>query len=182
MTGSGFASPSRTVAGPLVGLFWIVAGLWAMGLVWWAQHVAGMAPCALCLWERWPYRVLIILGALFVVLSRAGRAVRTVLSALAILTLLAAIALAGLHVGVEQGWWPSPLPECAAPHFSGGTFAQRLASMPLRPAKPCDAPNRLFAFLPVSMTTLDFCYATLLLVVSLLMLRARPATSRRRAR
>ena len=182
MTGSGFASPSRTVAGPLVGLFWIVAGLWAMGLVWWAQHVAGMAPCALCLWERWPYRVLIILGALFVVLSRAGRAVRTVLSALAILTLLAAIALAGLHVGVEQGWWPSPLPECAAPHFSGGTFAQRLASMPLRPAKPCDAPNRLFAFLPISMTTLDFCYATLLLVVSLLMLRARPATSRRRAR
>ena len=182
MTGSGFASPSRTVAGPLVGLFWIVAGLWAMGLVWWAQHVAGMAPCALCLWERSPYRVLIILGALFVVLSRAGRAVRTVLSVLAILTLLAAIALAGLHVGVEQGWWPSPLPECAAPHFSGGTFAQRLASMPLRPAKPCDAPNRLFAFLPVSMTTLDFCYATLLLVVSLLMLRARPATSRRRAR
>ncbi len=182
MTGSGFASPSRTATGPLVGLFWSVAGFWAMGWVWWAQHVAGMAPCALCLWERWPYRVLIILGVLFVVLSRAGRAVRAVLSALAILTLLAAIALAGLHVGVEQGWWPSPLPECAAPHFSGGTFAQRLASMPLRPAKPCDAPNRLFAFLPISMTTLDFCYATLLLVVSLVMLRARPATNRRRAR
>ena len=181
MTVPGFASQSRT-AGNRLAAFWIVAGIWAMGWVWWAQHVAGMAPCALCLWERWPYRVLIILGVLFAVLSRAGRAMRVVLSALAILTLLAAIGLAGLHVGVEQGWWPSPLPECAAPHFSGGTFAQRLASMPLRPAKPCDAPNRLFAFLPVSMTTLDFCYAILLLVVSLLLLRDRPVTGRRCAR
>ena len=97
MTGSGFASPSRTVAGPLVGLFWIVAGLWAMGLVWWAQHVAGMAPCALCLWERWPYRVLIILGVLFVVLSRAGRAVRGVLPAVA-----AAVAAGIPHVVVPR--------------------------------------------------------------------------------
>ncbi len=182
MSLSNSAMPSRTARGGGIGVFWIVAGIWAMGWVWWAQHVAGMAACALCLWERWPYRVLIILGALFVVLSRAGRPVRLVLSALAILTLLAAIGLAGLHVGVEQGWWPSPLPECAAPHFSGGTFAQRLASMPLRPAKPCDAPNRLFAFLPVSMTTLDFCYACLLLAVSLVLLRDRPAAGRRRAR
>ena len=182
MTVSGLVSPSRTAQGPLTGSFWILAGLWAMGWVWWAQHVAGMAPCALCLWERWPYRALIILGVLFVVLSRSGRAIRLVVSGLAILTLLSAIGLAGLHVGVEQGWWPSPLPECAAPHFSGGTFAQRLASMPLRPAKPCDAPNRLLAFVPVSMTTLDFCYAILLLVVSLVLLRRRSGTGRRRVR
>ncbi len=155
------------------GVFWVLAGVWALGWVWWAQHVAGMAPCALCLWERWPYRALVVLGALSVVLGGLGRPVRWALSALVILTLLAAVGLAGLHVGVEQGWWPSPLPECAAPHFSGGTFAQRLASMPLRPAKPCDAPNRLFSFLPVSMTTLDLLYAVLLLGVSSVLLRGR---------
>ena len=164
------------VAVPLgapIGTFSVLAGAWALGWVWWEQHVAGMAPCALCLWERWPYRALVVLGALLLVLGRLGRPVRRALSALVVIALLAAIGLAGLHVGVEQGWWPSPLPECAAPHFSGGTFAQRLASMPLRPAKPCDAPNRLFTFLPVSMTTLDLLYALLLFGISRVLLRDR---------
>ncbi len=167
-----------TASGLAGGVFWILAGTWALGWVWWAQHVAGMAPCALCFWERWPYRALIVLGLLIAVLWRVGRPVRTVLSALVVLTLLSAIGLSGLHVGVEQGWWPSPLPECAAPHFSGGTFAERLASMPLRPAKPCDAPNRLWAFLPVSMTTLDLLYAILLLGVSAVLLRGRSGSGR----
>ena len=50
--------------------------------------------------------------------------------------------------------------------------------MPLRPAKPCDAPNRLWAFLPVSMTTLDLLYAVLLLGLSLVLLRNRSGTGR----
>ncbi len=169
---------SGVPGGRAAGVFWILAGLWALGLVWWAQHVAGMAPCALCFWERWPYRALIVLGVLSVLSWRVGRPVRMALSALVVLTLLAAIGLSGLHVGVEQGWWPSPLPECAAPRFSGGTFAQRLASMPLRPAKPCDAPNRLFAFLPISMTTLDLLYAILLLAVTSVLLGGRPGIRR----
>ena len=174
----GSLATSGVPGGRLAGVFWILAGAWALGLVWWAQHVAGMAPCALCFWERWPYRALIVLGALSVLLWRVGRPMRVALSALVVLTLIAAIGLSGLHVGVEQGWWPSPLPECAAPHFSGGTFAQRLASMPLRPAKPCDAPNRLFAFLPVSMTTLDMLYAVLLLGITSVLLGSRPGARR----
>jgi disulfide bond formation protein DsbB len=150
------------------GMLWTLAGAWALGWVWWAQHVAGMAPCELCFWERWPYRALILLGLAWLLL--AGRGLGRVLGALVTVTLLAAIAVSVLHVGVEQGWWPSPLPACAAPHFSGGTFAERLAAMPLRPAKPCDAPNRLFAWLPVSMTTLDLIYAALLLLVGRLLL------------
>ena len=43
-------------------------------------------------------------------------------------------AIAAVHVGVEFRWWPSPMPECAAPKFGGGSIADRLASMPLRPA------------------------------------------------
>ena len=54
-------------------------------------------------------------------------------------------------MGVEQGWWPSPLPECAAPNLGGGSIAQRLARMPAHPAKPCDDPTYLVPGLPVSM-------------------------------
>ena len=163
----------------LQGAFWTAAGLWAMGWVWWSEHVAGMAPCELCFWERWPYRVLILLGLLWLALSGAGRPVARALGVLVTVALLAAIAIAGLHVGVEQGWWRSPLPACAAPHFVGGTLEQRLAAMPLRPAKPCDAPNRLFGWLPVSMAMLDLIYAALLLLAGRLLLPRLLETRRR---
>ncbi len=156
--------------GAMQGLFWMVAGIWALGWVAWAQHVEGMAPCELCVWERWPYRALILVGLVWLGVSLAGRDLGRPLVAAVVLVLLAAMAVSGLHVGVEQGWWQSPLPACAAPHFRGGSFAERLASMPLRPAKPCDAPNRLFGWLPVSMTTIDFLYAGALLVCGLRLL------------
>ena len=53
-----------------------------------------------------------------------------------------------VHVGVEQGWWPSPLPECAAPNLGGGTMAERLSRMPLFPSKPCDEPTYVVPGLP----------------------------------
>ena len=115
---------------------------------WWG----GLVPCALCLWERWPYRVLIALAVLALLLPR--RAARVALGVAAV----AALAGAGLgvtHVGVEQGWWPSPLPECAAPALGGGTMAERLARMPALPAKPCDAPTYLLPGLPVSMAAMN---------------------------
>jgi disulfide bond formation protein DsbB len=62
-------------------------------------------------------------------------------------------------VGVEQGWWPSPLPQCAAPSLGGGTMAERLARMPALPAKPCDEPTYLVPGLPVSMALMNLLLA-----------------------
>jgi disulfide bond formation protein DsbB len=115
-----------------------------------------LPPCALCLVERWPYRIVIVLG-LIAAISPA-RLVRFIL-VLAVVCLLADAAIAAVHVGVEFKWWPSPLPECAAPHFSGGSIADRLASMPARPAKPCDEPTFLIPFIPVSLAAMNMLYA-----------------------
>lgn len=148
------------------GLLWVVAGTVALSCAYWAEHVRGMAPCALCLWERWPYRLLILAGGVWVGLGLAGRRARFMwLPVLAIL--LAAAGLGVLHFGVERHWWPSPLPECAAPRFHGGSFAERLAAMPARPAKPCDAANTVFDWLPVSLVGMALIYATALLLLAL---------------
>ena len=72
---------------------------------------------------------------------------------------LANIAVASVHVGVEFGWWPSPLPECAAPKFQTGSIAQRLRSMPATPAKPCDEPVYVVDPVPVSFAELNLLYA-----------------------
>jgi disulfide bond formation protein DsbB len=115
-----------------------------------------LPPCALCLVERWPYRIVIVLGLLAAIAP--ARLIRFLLT-LAVLCLLADAAVAAVHVGVELGWWPSPLPECAAPHLSGISIAERLASMPARPAKPCDEPTFLIPGLPLSLAAMNMLYA-----------------------
>ena len=133
----------------------IAAGL-ALGIASVSEHWGGLAPCALCLWERWPYRVIVVLGLIAAVRPRG--AARTLLW-LAVLAALADAALATVHVGVEQHLWPSPLPECAAPTFSDGSIADMLKAMPAQPAKPCDSPSFLVPGLPVSVATMDLLFA-----------------------
>lgn len=143
--------PPRTLA--VLAALAAAAGLgFAYALEIWGE----LPPCALCLVERWPYRIVIVLGLLAAIAP--ARLVRFIL-VLAVVCLLADAAIAAVHVGVEFGWWPSPLPECAAPHLSGGSIAERLASMPSRPAKPCDEPTFLIPFIPISLAALNLLYA-----------------------
>lgn len=66
------------------------------------QHLGGLAPCTMCLWQRWPHLAALVAGALALVLP--GR----------ILPLIGAVAAAttagiGLyHTGVERNWWEGP--------------------------------------------------------------------------
>lgn len=66
------------------------------------QHLGGLAPCKMCLWQRWPHAAAIIIGA--ILLAGGHRA-------LAWLGALAAAVTAGIgiyHAGVEWRWWPGP--------------------------------------------------------------------------
>ena len=66
------------------------------------QHVGGLAPCAMCLWQRWPHAVAIAIGALGVVLPAAWVAL---LGGAAMLT---NAGIAVYHTGVERDWWDGP--------------------------------------------------------------------------
>lgn len=66
------------------------------------QHLGGLAPCKMCLWQRWPHAAAILIGALL--LAGASRF-------LAWFGALAAAITGGIgiyHAGVEWGWWPGP--------------------------------------------------------------------------
>ena len=141
-------------------LLLVLAGCMALGIAWWSEHVLGTVPCELCLMERWPYRIVIGLGVLAAVLPRGGARLALWLC---VPVLLSGGVLSFVHVGVGQGWWISPFPSCRAPVFHGGTFAERLASMPRHPAKPCDAATYLVPGLPLSMAAMDGIYALLLI-------------------
>jgi len=117
-----------------------------------SEHWGGLVPCALCLVERWPWRAAIGFALLGVVLPRPMARLSLLV---VLLAMLAGVGAGGTHVGVEFGLWASPMPECAAPSFGGGSVSERMARMPDRPSKPCDQPTYLVPGLPISMAMMD---------------------------
>lgn len=76
------------------------------------QHLGGLAPCVLCIWQRWPHVVALALAALY--LWRKNPA----LAALAGLAALTSAGIGVFHVGVEQGWWEG-LAQCSVNTLEG---------------------------------------------------------------
>ena len=68
------------------------------------QYVLGLAPCKLCVWQRFPHVFAIIIGAL--ILFNPKFKLVGALSAL--VSILVGTYLAGYHVGIEAKFWPGP--------------------------------------------------------------------------
>ena len=152
------ATPSAAAAAVLGAL-----GCFALAAAYAVEHGLGIAPCELCLLERWPWRALIALSLIGIfVPGRGGRAALV----LAVPVILVSIGLASLHVGVENGLWPSPFPECRATPLAGGSVGEQLLRMPMRAAKPCDDPTFLVPGLPFSMATMDLALSLAVLAVA----------------
>jgi disulfide bond formation protein DsbB len=103
----------------------------ALAAAFFFQHVMGLAPCPLCIWQRWPHVAGAALGA--VALWRGG----WLAAALGALAMAVGVGLSFYHVGVEQHWWESPV--CAAGGEIGAMSAQDLlAQIRAAPIVRCD--------------------------------------------
>ena len=95
------------------------------------QHLGGMAPCKLCIWQRWPHGIAIVIGVLALALPGP---------VLPVLGLLAALATAGVgvyHTGVERGWWEGPT-TCTSGSISGLSTEELLDQIMNAPLVRCD--------------------------------------------
>jgi disulfide bond formation protein DsbB len=70
----------------------------ALLLAFTLEHGFGLAPCPLCIWERWPWLAVVVAGAGGVALGRPRLGL-----AVALLALAGNAALSGYHVLIEQG-------------------------------------------------------------------------------
>lgn len=123
-----FLRDARYAAAAMAGLSAV-----ALGGAYFSQYVLGMAPCILCLYQRIPHALIILLGLGAFFLARRGQAKRASFALfIAALVALAGALLAGYHTGVEQHWWVSHFEGCAADLSGGDLMKQIESSMAVR--------------------------------------------------
>ena len=95
------------------------------------QYIGAMAPCALCIWQRWPH-VVALLGAGALVLPNP------------VFAMLGAAGAAGsgaigiYHTGVERAWWEGPSSCSAGGDLSGLSAQELLDRIMAAPVVRCD--------------------------------------------
>lgn len=88
--------------------FLLAAAVAVLGTALASQYLGGLRPCELCLWQRYPYALMIGVAGVGLGLARVPAIPRGVLAALfaaAALLMLTGGGIAVFHVGVEQHWW-----------------------------------------------------------------------------
>ena len=108
------------------------------------QHFGGLAPCKMCLWQRWPHAAAIVLGGLMFIF--AARLIAW-LGALAAAT---TSAIGFYHSGVEQKWWEGPS-SCTGGGLSGLSGSALLDPNAAGKVVMCN--DIAWAFLGLSMPT-----------------------------
>lgn len=89
------------------------------------QYLGGLAPCEMCLWQRWPHVAALVLGLIAWSLGS-----RRAVVALAAIAVLATAAIGAFHAGVEYHWWAGPA-ACTAPPISTTDFITAALATPM---------------------------------------------------
>ena len=128
------------------------------------QHLGGLAPCKLCLWQRWPHAAAIAIGGLAFFLPG---------SLLPILGALAALATAGIglyHTGVERGIFEGPT-TCTSGSASAMSSDELFDSIMSAPLIRCD--EVAWQMLGLSMASWNAIFALGLAVLWVMAARAK---------
>ena len=124
-------TPERGIAGCAL----ISAALLAGAFLF--EYVGDMAPCRLCIWQRWAHAGVIVCALASLFLGRAGimslRAGLLVTAAAG----LASIGIAGYHAGVEWQLWAGPA-GCTAALNANLAAADLVDSLLATPVVRCD--------------------------------------------
>jgi len=106
--------------------FVLMASAIVLGMALLSQYWGGLAPCELCLLQRWPWAAA-ILAALAALVAGSRPALPWVALGLALVFALG-VAFAFYHVGVEQKWFAGPT-ACTASGAGSSSGAMTLEEM-----------------------------------------------------
>lgn len=95
------------------------------------QHIGGLAPCKMCIWQRWPHGAAVVIG-----LAALALPVTLLLLAGALAAALTG-AFGVYHTGVERGWWKGP-DTCTSGDISNLSSDDLLNQIMSAPLVRCD--------------------------------------------
>ena len=103
-----------------------------------SQYFGGLAPCELCIWQRVPYGIVIVIGT-GALLWFGGPRERLALTWLAALVFSIGASIALYHAGVEQHWIAGPTSCSGASSLNQATTIDELRKQLLAtPVVRCD--------------------------------------------
>lgn len=103
----------------------LLLGAWAF------QHLGGLAPCKLCIWQRWPHGGAVLAGAGALLIAGP---------ALPLLGALMAALTGGIgvyHTGVERNWWEGP-DSCSSGPIGDLSTTELMDQIMAAPLVQCD--------------------------------------------
>lgn len=140
----------------------LLASVGALATAFTSQYVFGLWPCVLCLYQRWPYAVVIAIALIGISLRRkVGSGALLVLCAIGFAT---TAAIGGFHVGVEQGWWEGTA-ECVGDTSKALSLQDLKAQIMSAPVVRCD--DVAWSLFGISMAGFNVIAAGIMTVFSL---------------
>ncbi len=151
-------------------IFFLLAAISALSSAYIAQFVFDFQPCILCLYQRWPFFI-IIAFATFSLLTKNQKLQRTVFF-ICLACLLTNVAIASYQVGVEQKIFRGPDACSSNNHLNEIHDLEQLRQALMKTkAVRCDEPQ-LF-FLKLSMAAWNVIYCLFLAIAAIVFFRKK---------
>lgn len=140
----------------------ILGGVLPLTIALMSQKLLGLHPCHFCLLQRYPYLVVIAMGALSLLVKRGDMAWRICI-ALGIYALLMTAGLGLIHTGIEEQWL-AYTGGCVAQTPADGSLEALRQSIAHAPLVACD--QKAAVILGLSMATWNVLWALFVLALT----------------
>ena len=151
-------------------LLLILCSLALIILVLYFEYVIGLNPCKLCLWQRVPHVMTILIGVL-ALLNNQFKSKGAIICAL---MMLAGSLLSGYHAGIEYNLWPGPSNCSGTTALNTNNAELFLETILATPITRCD--EIVWSFLNISMAGWNFISSIALMTTWLLVSKKTNAT------
>lgn len=130
-------NPFKILCCPVATLLGVTAlSFLALTAAFASEAFLGLEPCIMCIYQRWPYALIILLG----IIGLFGRKVKSlpqVMLGLSGIAFLVNSGLAFYHTGIERKWWESAVEGCTVPNFGEAEPQSILENIMSAPTASC---------------------------------------------
>ena len=146
----------------------LISSILILLVVYFLEYVLGMQPCEMCINERYPYFILILLSLVFLVFRKTSdkNQIKSskIIKYLSLLVIFGALIYSFIHVGTERGFIEG-FSGCSASLSNIDNAESLLLALEEAPLIRCDDPVLLFNF--ISIAESNFVVLALLLFINI---------------